>query len=461
MSNPTTPAGEPRTRILFDVTGLLHWYAFFSQPSGIQRVVEKLIDTPTLRSLDVEFVARVLGSDAFHRLDGALLADLNAPDRRRDAIARLRAIFVRAINLTGFDLLATDFRYFHTPYALLRLLRLERATEALLTRRWPRALPPLEIVPPPGPRDVLIHPGDLFWQKRCVSVLVDLKRATGVRLIQIIHDLFMFERPEWFQPSLVRQFTGEVDKLAPHVDHWLTNSRFVSGQLRGYLERRALPVARVDVLPMGWDSFHPSPGTLRGGGPASDDVVLRRMGLADRPFILFVGTVEPRKNLPTLLDALAALRSRLGAQVPDLVVVGGWGWRSAGLKARIQVDRTVHWFRSTSDAELTILYRRALFSVAPSFSEGWGLPVQESLAHGLPCIASSGGALPEAAHGLAELFDPTDVRALESLMAVWITDEEALAAARARILDALAASDLPTWDHAAALMLRRALEAEP
>ena len=169
--------------------------------------------------------------------------------------------------------------------------------------------------------------------------------------------------------------------------------------------------------------------------------------------MLFVGTVEPRKNLATLLDAVEALRRELGERVPDLAVVGGGGWKSAEVKARLRQMTGVHWFRAATDADLAVLYRHARFTVAPSFSEGWGLPVQESLAHGVPCIASSGGAMPEAAHGLAELFEPTDGRALKAAMARWITDKAALAAARERIARSLARTPLPTWDDAAALLL--------
>ena len=116
----------------------------------------------------------------------------------------------------------------------------------------------------------------------------------------------------------------------------------------------------------------------------------------------------------------------------------------------------MHWFRAASDADLAILYRHARFTVAPSFSEGWGLPVQESLALGVPCIASSGGAMPEAGHGLAELFDPDDRAALRAAIERWAADDGALAAARARILGEFPQLSRPTWDDAAARLLDHA-----
>lgn len=447
--------GETSRRVLFDVTGVVHWYAYFSHPSGIQRVTEKLISSLTRRCPEgrVEFVARMLGSDTFYRVDPDMLADLDKPHRRVAAIARIRGIFTQSMRLADVRRLLADTRYYHVPYIVLGTLRLDALVEWIFARRWPSRLQPLQPIPAPGPNDVLFNSGDLWWQKKYVSVLLGLQARSGVRVVQMIHDLFVIERPEWFQPGFARLFTGEFEKLAPHVDRWITNSRFVTGQLTHYLERKSLPVRPIAVLPMGWDSFDHLPGDQ---GRRDQDVI-RHFGLSGRPFILFVGTVEPRKNLPTLLDALDGLRAELGVRVPDLVVVGGWGWRSAAVRRRLRKDRHVHWFRAISDADLAVLYRAARFTVAPSHTEGWGLPVQESIAHGVPCIASSGGALPEAGMGLVVAFEPTDTEYLTQAMARWITDDAALAEARAQIARRLSEMHRPTWDEAATVLLKHAL----
>lgn len=445
--------GEAR-RVLFDVTGIVHWYAYFKHPSGIQRVAEKLISSSGLyENPQVEFVARMLGSDTFYTIDRHLLVDLDRPERRHAAIARLRALFTRGMRLAKLRPLLADARYYHIPYILLGLTRLEAVVEWAFSGRWPRSKTLLEPAPPPGPSDVLFNSGDLWWQKKYVSVLLDLQARTGVRIVQMIHDLFVIDRPEWFKPGFARLFKGEFEKLAPHVDRWLTNSRFVTGQLTRYLERRSLPVQPSAVLPMGWDSF----AHLSMAADHRDDDVLQRYGLAGRPFILFVGTVEPRKNLSTLLDAFGLLRAEIGPIVPDLVVVGGWGWRSGTVRSRLRRDRSVHWFRAIPDADLAVFYRGARFTVAPSVTEGWGLPVQESIAYGTPCIASSGGALPEAGAGLAVFFDPFDTGALKTAMARWIIDDGALAEAKAKIASALPTTTRATWSDAGKVLLRHAL----
>lgn len=461
VSGSSSVGGGDRTlrRLLFDVTGVVHWYAFFSHPSGIQRVTEKLISSPALRhNVQVEFVARMLGSNTFYRIDAECLADLDRPHRRGRAIARLRGVFAQSMRLAGLGALLADLRYYHIPYVLLGRLRLDALVEWFFARRWPDPLPPLQPVAPPGPSDILFNPGDLWWQKNYVSVVIELQAKTGVRLLQMIHDLFVIERPEWFRPGFARLFTKEFGKLAPHVDRWLTNSSFVTGQLTDYLVHRSLQVAPVAKLPMGWNSFAHLAEAETGTEVRPDDDVLGRYGLASKSYILFVGTVEPRKNLSTLLDALDRLRGELGSRVPDLVVIGGWGWRSAEVRTRLLRDRQVHWFRAVVDSDLAAFYRQARFTVAPSHTEGWGLPVQESVAHGIPCIASAGGALPEAGSDLVEYFEPSDMEGLKTAMACWIKDDAGLAQARQKIAHALRHPGLPTWDDAARMLLRHALD---
>jgi glycosyltransferase involved in cell wall biosynthesis len=150
------------------------------------------------------------------------------------------------------------------------------------------------------------------------------------------------------------------------------------------------------------------------------------------------------------------LRRDLGERVPDLVVVGGYGWSAKGLAARLWRTPHTRWLTRVRDADLSAIYRAALFTVSPSYSEGWGLPVQESIAHGVPCIASTGGALRESSRGLAVHFDPLDPASLKSAMAHWITDGAALQRERARIAEALDSGHFPTWNDAGQVLLKQA-----
>jgi glycosyltransferase involved in cell wall biosynthesis len=444
-------------RVLYDLTGLVHWYAYFRHPGGVQRVIEKVASSDVVRqSSAVEFVVRILGSDRFYRIEPELIADL--ANRRSSAISRLRRILAQGLRLATLPEIMSEGRYFHLPYLAAGLTRMEGLVEAWTEGAAGQSLPALETVAPPGAHDTLFNPGDLWWQKKYVATVSGLKARTGVRIVQMIHDLYLIERPEWTPADAVRVFAGQLHGIAPSVDCWLTSSQFVRQQVQRYLADRSIPERPIAVLPMGWDSFE----ALRDAGrdrPA-DRMVLERHGLTDKPFILSVGTIEPRKNVPALLDAAEGLRARFGAAMPRVVIVGGYGWKAAEVRARLASgsrDGTLVWLENLSDGDLGVLYRNAHFTVMPSHGEGWGLAVQESLALGVPCIASDAGATREAGLDLATYFDPSSSEGLTQAMAAWISDGAALAAARDRIARALATQTFPSWNDAGRVLLRSAL----
>lgn len=444
-------------RLLYDLTGLLHWYAYFRHPGGVQRVIEKVAFSDAIRqSSAVEFVVRILGSDRFYRIEPDLIASLAS--RRSSAIPRLRRILAQGLRLATLPEMLSEGRYFHLPYLAAGMARMEGFIEAGTDGAARRSSPALDIVAPPGAQDALFNPGDLWWQKKYVATVAGLKKRTGVRVVQMIHDLYLIERPEWTPAGAVRVFAEQLHGIAPSVDCWLTSSQFVRQQLQRYLADRSVPERPIAVLPMGWDSFD----ALRDAGQdrLSDRLVLERHGLIDGPFIMSVGTIEPRKNVPALLDAAQELRARFGDVMPRLVIVGGYGWKAAEVRARLAAgsrNGTLVWLENLSDVDLGVLYRNSLFTVMPSHGEGWGLAVQESLALGVPCIASDAGATREAGLDLATYFDPSSSEGLTRAMAAWISDGAALAAARDRIARALATQTFPSWNDAGRVLLRSAL----
>lgn len=132
------------------------------------------------------------------------------------------------------------------------------------------------------------------------------------------------------------------------------------------------------------------------------------------PYALFVGTIEPRKNLARLLQALALLRQE---KVFDgrLVVVGGSGWRQSGIGALVDelgLGGTVRFAGYVSDLELADLYAGARFLAMPSLYEGFGFPIIEANRFGLPVLTSNVSSMPEVAGAAAYLVDPLDVRSI-------------------------------------------------
>ncbi len=444
-------------RLLYDLTGLVHWYAYFRHPGGVQRVIEKVASSDVVRqSPAVEFVVRILGSDRFYRIDPELIAHLGSG--RSSAISRLRRILAQGLRLATLPEMMSEGRHFHLPYLAAGLTRMEGLIEAWTEGAARESSPALDIVAPPGAQDALFNPGDLWWQKKYAATVAGLKKRTGVRIVQMIHDLYLIERPEWTPAGAVRIFARQLHGIAPSVDCWLTSSQFVRHQVQRYLADRSVPEKPIAVLPMGWDSFDALRDATR--DRLSQRMVLERHGLTDRPFVLSVGTIEPRKNVPALLDATDGLRARFGDAMPLLVVAGGYGWKAAEVRAGWQrapatalcSGSTIFPTAISASSTGTLSSRSCRVTV-----KAGGLAVQESLALGVPCIASSAGATREAGLDLATYFDPASAEGLARAMAAWISDGAALAAARDRIAQALATRRFPSWNDAGSVLLRSAL----
>lgn len=157
----------------------------------------------------------------------------------------------------------------------------------------------------------------------------------------------------------------------------------------------------------------------------------------DRPYALFVGTLEPRKNLPRLLEAYSRLSVKVRGELL-LVIAGGQGWRLANLTTLISqlgIEASVRLTGYVTDGDLAGLYANARFLVMPSLYEGFGLPIIEANAMGIPVLASNTSSMPEVAGDAALLVDPQDVDALTCAMWRLASDEHLLRhlAARSRL----------------------------
>jgi glycosyltransferase involved in cell wall biosynthesis len=160
--------------------------------------------------------------------------------------------------------------------------------------------------------------------------------------------------------------------------------------------------ARVRVVPEA-----AAPG-FRPRDAAAFQFVAQRLRLDERPYVLFVGTLEPRKNVPLLLDAFAQVQAGLDAQ---LLVVGGRGWLDEPIfaaLARLGLGDAVRFLGGLDQDDLAALYSHAGVLVLPSVYEGFGLPVLEAMACGAPVVCSNAGPLPEVAGDAAVLLAPDD-----------------------------------------------------
>ncbi|MDI7274750.1 MAG: glycosyltransferase family 1 protein [Anaerolineae bacterium] len=189
---------------------------------------------------------------------------------------------------------------------------------------------------------------------------------------------------------------------------------------------------------------------FRPADPAVSAGVLHRYGLPAR-LILYVGTIEPRKNLVTLLQAYSALR-RAGCE-QRLAIVGRTGWRSGGFWRALRelgLEREVCLPGYVADVDLPALYSAADVFVFPSLYEGFGLPVLEAMACGAPVVCSEAASLPEVAGDAALLVPPRDVAALTAALRRVLEDSSLRQTLGAR---GLARAREFTWERTARLTL--------
>jgi len=181
--------------------------------------------------------------------------------------------------------------------------------------------------------------------------------------------------------------------------------------------------------------------------PVSDRSSLAPLGI-DRPYFLFVGTLEPRKNLERLIEAYASLPASLRDQV-ELVIAGGKGWGGVDLKAVLQKNRlqqSVKLVGYVNEQQLAALYANARFLAMPSIYEGFGLPVVEAMQYGTPALVSHTGCLAEITGDAGVLVDPLSIESIAHGLEQLMQEDDLLAALKANALDR---SEHYTWNRCA------------
>jgi glycosyltransferase involved in cell wall biosynthesis len=234
------------------------------------------------------------------------------------------------------------------------------------------------------------------------------ERASLPKVVTV-HDLSLVEHPGWHQPVKVAFFRRAIQTAARRSDGLIAVSRATAERLIALFA----PRVPVHVIPHGVDlaRFRPLDADDE-TGRVLDRAALRRMG-ATPPYVAFVGTLEPRKDVPTLVRAF----DRLAATVPGLTLVlaGGPGWGTRAVEAAVKAaihGRRVRLPGYISEEQKAALLRNAAAVAYPSLEEGFGLPALEALACGTPLVTTRGSAMEEVTGDAALLVPPGDPDAL-------------------------------------------------
>lgn len=263
-------------------------------------------------------------------------------------------------------------------------------------------------------------------------------------LVVTVHDLAFLRAPGHFTPRGNQFFRRALEITRAEAARVVVPS----AATRDDCVDAGLEAARIDVIPHGVQV--PEVG-------ANEQADWRRRHAVARPYVLWCGTLEPRKNLPRLVDAYAQAAAAT-ADFPDLVLVGPAGWGDAADQVARTLDAlpgtSVHLLGRLSDHDLHVAYAGAVAFAFPSLWEGFGMPVLEAMAHGVPVLSSAGTSMAEFVGDAGLLADPTDVDALAGALTALVHDDPA---ARSRAARRTAAS--MTWSAAAQAHARSYREA--
>ncbi len=239
---------------------------------------------------------------------------------------------------------------------------------------------------------------------------------TDLPTVVTVHDLSVLLHPQWHPPERVGDFERNFRRGVERCRHVLTDSDAVRREITQVL---GIPAARVTRA---------YPGIRRHLGPLPADqtrAALRQLGLPPN-YLLYVGTVEPRKNVLMLLRAYCSLPSSLRARCP-LLLVGKWGWK-ADVTARYYQTaarhRGVRHLGYLPERRLPAVYNGARALVYPSYYEGFGLPPLEMMACGGAVLASTAEAVRETVGYHAHLLHPDDLDGWRQALKRLITDDD-------------------------------------
>ncbi len=366
---------SPPPSVVFEVSDLVSYFRHSRLPTGIQRV-------------QMEVIRGALGA-----YPGSQIACFVDDDRSWVRIPADLFEKICRLAISGRDVLA--YEWLDALEVLTAVLSVGEAASFVKSK-------------------FLVNLGTSWWLNNCFLHVRKIRQDQHVKYIPFVHDFIPIIKPEHCIESLTQDFlswTYAVFKASPN---FLVNSRSTLNDLINVSRAIGYEVdrAKIAVVPLDADFRRDDLATV-----SIDE--LYNWQLNDRPFVLFVSTIESRKNHVTVFRAWRELLLKYGPErVPDLVCVGGRGWLNDHVYAALDRDpelaEKVRIISGLTDSHLALLYSTCLFTVYLSTYEGWGLPVTESLCYGKVPLLSDTSSLPEAGGDFACYVSADDLPGLVS-----------------------------------------------
>jgi glycosyltransferase involved in cell wall biosynthesis len=306
----------------------------------------------------------------------------------------------------------------------------------------------LEAVASPG--DVLCTLGAPWHDPKYEERVARCTATTGVLFSLLVHDLIPLLRPEYFELGRAPHFERVISGILPLTDTILTNSRSTAADVTAWASAKGIRLKKApSPIPIGTGFMRPSGGQLPSG-------------LETGRYILFVSTIEARKNhLQAFRIWCRLLRELPRDAVPTLVFAGSWGWMVDDLRKAIEATNYLNGklqiIISPDDATLAALYRGCKFTLYLSYYEGWGLPVSDSLSFGKLCVASERTSIPEAGGSFSIYVDPDNTTSAYETIRALVTGPQTIERLEAELMTNYRPIE---WSETAHEILRLLLDSE-
>lgn len=269
----------------------------------------------------------------------------------------------------------------------------------------------------------LVNPGTSWGYWNYFLAIRDAKKNHAIQYIPLVHDCIPLLFQEYCNPILVHDFINWLTGILTHGDLILTNSENTKSDFKNAAVELGFDQRACATIHLNGQAAETRAADATEDYGALD--VMREHNLDVEDFVLFVSTIEPRKNHAIALSAWSRLlKSKRHQKIPRLICVGNTGWMNDEFYQRLSRDKALNErvvvLTNVSEHVLTLLYKRCLFTLFPSLYEGWGLPISEAIAHGKVPLVSNVSSHPEAGGDLSVYFDvnsETDFQAkLEQLI---------------------------------------------
>jgi glycosyltransferase involved in cell wall biosynthesis len=387
MTLAAEPAPPRPFHVVFDVSDVINYFRSARLPTGIQRVQIEVVGY-AIRDADFDFQIACFTKEANYWIE--------IP---RSLFSELSALSVGEFAESDWSAMAD---------------RLESTISTAAPFKFAFG-------------SMLLNLGSSWWLQNYFLGVRAAKAQFDILYVPFIHDLIPLEMPELCVAELRNNFEEWIESVFAHADFFLVNSQNTLTDLKE-AARKVGVACEAAVVTLDAD-FRAAP--TAGNRPEDEyaDTALQDLGLEPGRFVLFVSTIEPRKNHALAFMAWLKLLRRHGAEAcPKLVCVGQRGWLNSEAHLRLaaspELMRQVVILSDVSDVVLSKLYEACLCTLYPSKYEGWGLPVTESLCFGKVPVASRVASLPEAGGAFAEYFDTNSERTILEAVERVVFDSE-------------------------------------